>query len=397
MHTSREGPARLSKRTGRRRRGRVVLAALAFTILATVVSACGSDSDSGGSDGGTIVLGMETSLSGSDAAFGEANRDGAELAIDQKNADGGLLEGQDVELQAEDDEARPEVAASICKKFSTEAAVVLTAFSYTSIPCAEVLEGKKPQVTILATSHTLTEEGNEWIFRIAVPDTHLAADVMDYINEQGWSRIAILHANDDFGNGGADSLKASAEELGLDVVAEETYVAGDREFSAQLGSVADADPDVVLDWGNYAEAAAVAKQRGDFGLADVPYIESDAVATPEYVKLGGDATTGVIYATHWSPTFDSPTNEAFLADFEEQFGHPPDLFSAEAYTAALVSMNAIEEAGSTDAQAVRDELAATDLDTPMGQIQFDENGDPNYSTFLVEILGPGEEKVLVGR
>jgi branched-chain amino acid transport system substrate-binding protein len=375
-------------------RTRRACAATALAVLAVVVSACGGGS--GSSDDGPIVFGMETSLSGQDAAFGTANRDGANLAIKQANEEG-VLDGREVELQAEDDEARPEKAASICKKFSTSAAVVFTAFSYTSIPCTEVLEGKKPQVTILATSHVLTEQGNEWLFRIAVPDTKLAEDVLKYVKEQGWTKVALTHVNDDFGNGAAESIQAAADEMGLELVAKETYVAGDREFSAQLGKVKDADPDVHLNWGNYAEAAALAKQRGNFGLDSVPYIESDAVATPEYPKLAGGASEGVIYATHWSPTYDSAMNKKFIEDFTAEYGHAPDLYATEAYTAALVSIEAIKKAGSTDPQKVRDALANTDLETPMGKIAFDEKGDPTYGTFLVEMLGGGEEKVIVGR
>jgi branched-chain amino acid transport system substrate-binding protein len=375
-------------------RTRRACAALALVAVTALVSACGGSG--GSSDSGPIVFGMETSLSGQDAAFGTANRDGANLAVKQQN-DAGVLDGRKLELQAEDDEARPEKAASICKKFSTEAAVVFTAFSYTSIPCTEVLEGKKPQITILATSHVLTDSGNKWIFRIAVPDTKLASDVLDYVKEQGWKRVALTHVNDDFGNGAADSLKAAAKEKGLEIVAEETYVAGDREFSAQLGKVKDAKPDVQLNWGNYAEAAALAKQRKNFGLESVPYIESDAVATPEYSKLAGPAAKGVIYATHWSPTYDTPANKKFMDDFQAEFGHAPDLYATEAYTAALVAAEAIKKAGSTDGQAIRDALAATDLETPMGKISFDEKGDPTYSTFLVELLGGGDEKVIVGR
>jgi branched-chain amino acid transport system substrate-binding protein len=367
---------------------------MALVVIAAIVSACGGGS--GSSDEGPIVFGMETSLSGQDAAFGTANRDGAQLAIKQANEEG-VLDGREIELQAEDDEARPEKAASICKKFSTEAAVVFTAFSYTSIPCTGVLEGKRPQITILATSHVLTEEGNEWLFRIAVPDTTLAADVLDYVEEQGWKRIALTHVNDDFGNGAAESIKAAAEERSLEIVAEETYVGGDREFSAQLGKVKDSKPDVHLNWGNYAESAALVKQRGNFGLGDVPYIESDAVATPEYSKLGGEAVEGALYATHWSPTYESPTNAKFMKDFEAEFGHAPDLYATEAYTGALVAIEAIKKAGSTDPQAVRDALAETKLDTPMGEISFDEKGDPTYGTFLVELLGGGDEKVVLGR
>jgi branched-chain amino acid transport system substrate-binding protein len=375
-------------------RTRRACAAMALVVLAAIVSACGGGS--GSSDEGPIVFGMETSLSGQDAAFGTANRDGAQLAIKQANEEG-VLDGRKVELQAEDDEARPEKAASICKKFSTEAAVVFTAFSYTSIPCTGVLEGKRPQITILATSHVLTEEGNKWLFRIAVPDTTLAADVLDYVAEQGWKRIALTHVNDDFGNGAAESIKAAAEERSLEIVAEETYVGGDREFSAQLGKVKDSKPDVHLNWGNYAESAALVKQRGNFGLGDVPYIESDAVATPEYSKLGGEAVKGALYATHWSPTYESPTNAKFMKDFEAEFGHAPDLYATEAYTGALVAIEAIKKAGSTDPQAVRDALAETKLDTPMGEISFDEKGDPTYGTFLVELLGGGDEKVVLGR
>jgi branched-chain amino acid transport system substrate-binding protein len=367
------------------------------SFVSVAIASCGGDDDGGGDSGDPVILGMETSLSGSDAAFGEANEQGAQLAVDQANEDGGVLDGAQVELQAEDDEARPEVAVGICKKFSTRAAVMLTAFSYTSIPCTEVTENKIPQIAMIATSHALTEQGNEWIFRIAVPDTGLAAGVVDYAVEQGAESIAILNQNDDFGNAGAEATVEAAEEAGLEVVAEETLVVGDREFSAQLGSIADANPDVVSVWANFAESAAIVKQRENFDLADAIWIESDGAASPEYVELGGDATTGVLYGTSWSESFDSEANQEFKAAFEEAYGRPPDTFAAEGYTAALVSINAVEEAGSTDPQAVRDAIAATDIDSPMGQVTFAENGDPGYSTFLVEIEGPDKQSVVVGR
>jgi branched-chain amino acid transport system substrate-binding protein len=379
---------------------RAYLTATIAILAVAGVAACGGGSDGGGGGGdgdGPLVLGMETSLSGSDAAFGEANRDGAELAVEQTNADGGVFDGRNAELQADDDEARPEVAVGICTKYSTRAAVMLTSFSYTSIPCTEVTEGKIPQIAMVATAHDLTEQGNEWIFRIPVPDTRVAGDVMQYLADEGHKRIALIHANDDFGNAGAESLQAAADELGLDMVAKETFVVGDREFSAQLGSISDANPDAVLSWSNFAEAAAIVKQRKNFGLEDVPWIESDGAASPEYVELGGDATTGVMYLTHWSATFDSPANQEFIQAFEEAYGRVPDLFATEGYTAALVALNGLKEAGTDDPEAVREAIANTDLETPMGKISFDEKGDPSYGTFLVRIEGGGEESVVVGR
>jgi branched-chain amino acid transport system substrate-binding protein len=376
-------------------RGKTRRFGLALTIVGAVALATAASGAGRNAAGSTILFGMEASLSGPDSAYGTANRAGAQLAVDQINKAGGLL-GKKLKLQPEDNEGKPDVAVSICTKFVSKATVMISSFSYTSIPCTQVTNGKIPQIAMIATSHVLTEKGNKWIFRIPVPDTRLNFDIVKYAVAQGWKKIALLHSNDDYGNGAADATKAAAKKLGAQVVDDETYSNGDRDFSAQVGKVKQANADVVMNFGNYAESAIIAKQLLQFGVK-LPHMDGDGAATPDYGKLGGSAVDGVIYGSHWSPSYNYPSNKKFIAAFKAKFRHPPDLFAAEGYTAVEVAADAIKRASSTDPRKVRDAIAKTKLVTPMGPISFNPQGDPTYGTFLVKIIRPGVEKVIVGR
>src|SRR5258708_4139683 len=236
-----------------------------------------------------------------------------------------------------------------------------------------------PQISVAATAQRITTQGNRWIFRSAVPDTKLVADLVDFIHEKfpKLKKFAFLYINDDFGRGGFEAFKAAGQKYDFEIVAEERYTRGHIDFTAQLGHIKASPAQALVEWSRYAEAALVAKQYVQSGLNLVRF-GSDGLATPKYIELGGPAVDGVYFTTHFSmaTTADIPAARAFSAKYEKAYGKPPDAYAAEAYDATTMAIMAIEKAGKDDRAAVRDALAAVSFESTRGPFKFDEKGDP---------------------
>ena len=178
-----------------------------------------------------------------------------------------------------------------------------------------------------------------------------------------------------------DALKAN----GVDVVATETFDTGETDFAEQLTRVKASDPDAIFISALSPEITAILIQGRRLGIpGNVPFIVSITL-TSEQIQLAGDAAEGAISFTSWVGTSDAPRNQAFVRNYSEKYGAEPNLFAAQAYAAVYVLVEAIANARSTDSTAIRDELAnIKNLDTVLGKIAFDEDGDAVYApTVLV--------------
>ena len=151
------------------------------------------------------------------------------------------------------------------------------------------------------TAHIITDQGNPWVFRSAVPDTKLAGDLVDFIHERfpDKKRVGFIYVNDDFGKGGFDAFKTRASTYDMTIVTAEKYARGDLDFTSQLSKIKSANADILVDWSRYTEAALIAKQFKNMGL-DMPRFGCDGQALPKFRELAGDAANGMYYATHFS-------------------------------------------------------------------------------------------------
>ena len=350
----------------------------------------------GASAQGPIKLGAFGPMTGGAAGYGQSEREGIDLVIEEVNAAGGVL-GRKLEVLYGDDAGKPEQAVSIAKRFVTADEVVLVLggiSSPTSMAVSQVTgQEKVPQIIVAGTAARITLQGNPWIFRSAVPDTKLAGDLADFLNQKfpKVKRIGAIYVNDDFGKGGVTAFTERAKRYGIQIVADEKYTRGDVDYTAQLTKIRGANADAILDWSRYHEGALIAKQVKQMGIA-LPIFGSDGAAHPKYIELGGDAVEGAYYATHFSPATSGhlPVARKLVEKVRAKYGKAPDFIHAEAYDAALVALDAIRRAGSLDRDKIRQAIAATDLEGTRGRIRFDKNGDPTFDTHVVKIVGGKE-------
>jgi branched-chain amino acid transport system substrate-binding protein len=360
------------------------------TVLATVATFSSFDAVS---QSGEIKIGAFAAMTGAAAAQGKALLEGIQLAVKAKNASGGI-NGKKIAVIIGDDAGKPEEAAVVARRFATRDGVVLAIGSVSSpasLAAAQVFrEEEVPQIVASATAQRITTQGNEWVFRSAVPDTKFVADIVDFINETQpkLKKFAFIYVNDDFGKGGLDSFIAAGKKYGISVVVQESYSRGDVDFVGQLSKIKSANPDAVVDWSRYTEGALIQKQMRQMGLDKLPRFGGDGIAQAAFLDLAADAANGVIYGTHFSPATVSaiPEAQTFIQAFQKEYGKLPDYVNAQAFDAAMIAIAALERAKSTDRTAVRNALRQTDYASVRGPFKFDQKGDPTLKTHVVQIV-----------
>jgi branched-chain amino acid transport system substrate-binding protein len=177
----------------------------------------------------------------------------------------------------------------------------------------------------------------------------------------------------------------------MTVVADEKYARGDLDFTSQLSRIKSAGAQVLVDWSRYTESALIEKQAKQMAL-DIPTFGGDGQSTPKFLELAGDAANGMYYATHFAVATSAgiPAAETFVKKFRDMYHKDPDSMDAEAYDAAIAAMLAIQNAGKTDRDAVRDALAKVSFDGVRGHFAFDAKGDPLFAAHVVLIQGGKE-------
>jgi branched-chain amino acid transport system substrate-binding protein len=169
-------------------------------------------------------------------------------------------------------------------------------------------------------------------------------------------------------------------------VAYESFTGEDQttDFSAQLTNIKAANPEVIFLAAYYAAAALEAKQARALGIT-ATFVGGDGWDSSELTKLAGEAIEGGYFCNHYSPEDPSPINQNYLKKYKEKFGQTPDALATLAYDAALILIDSIQRADSTDGAAIRDAIAATNLQVVSGQIIFDENRNPIKSAAIIKV------------
>lgn len=310
-----------------------------------------------------IKIGHYGSLTGKDAAFGAATRKGILLAVEELNAKGGVL-GRPLEYLVEDIQSKQGESATAVKKLISRdrvVAVIGANASANSLEAAPICQRAKiPMMAISSTNPKVTEIG-DYIFRICFIDPFQGAVLAKFARDSLHARrLALLTStNSPYSVGLSQVLRERFTAAGGEVVADQRYAEGDKDFRAQLTAIRAAQPDVIAATGFYTEAALICLQARSLGL-DVPVIGGDGWEAPQLVELGGKAVEGTYYSTYFSADNIAPEVRAFVQRYQQRWnGERPEAVSALGYDAMYLIAAAIEKAGTTDGPKLRDAIAAT--------------------------------------
>lgn len=368
---------------------------LALSMLTMGLVGCGNGQGSS-DDAGEIVIGAIGPLSGAASTYGQSVKNGAQVFLDKVNENGGI-DGKQVVLKFEDDEADPTKSINAYDKLVNQDGVKLLLGPVTSGAANAVGPNATadgvPMITPSGTETNLTTTGGEYVFRTCYIDATQGEVISKYASENlGAKTMAILYNKDsDYSIGIAEAAKAQFESNGGTVVEYISYNDGDKDFSAQLTNIKSSNPEVLVLPDYYSVVPVIADQARKIGITS-QLMGGDGWDSPELVKIGGDAVEGAVFVNHYSPDDSDPEVQEFVNSYKEKYGETPDAFAALSYSTLQLFEEAITKAGSTDGEAVKDALKNIDVDTISGNIRFDENRNPQKSVSIIKIEN-GEAKL----
>jgi branched-chain amino acid transport system substrate-binding protein len=360
---------------------------------ALALAGCNKSEDADGSAGSdTIKIGEYACLTGQTASFGTASHQGAQMVIDNANANGGIL-GKKIKLITEDDQSKPgEAATAVRKLISRDHVVALIGemVSSRSLEAGPIAQQNKIPMVSSSTNPNVTKIGN-YVFRICFIDSFQGTVMAKFaLNSLKKTRVAVLtDVRQDYSVGLAQFFKEYFTKNGGTVVAEQSYSSGDQDFKAQLTSIKAANPEAIFVPGYYNEVGLIALQARELGIT-VPLMGGDGWDSPALTKIGGAALEGNFFTNHFSTEDQSPIIQDFIREFKKRVNRDPDGMAALGYDAAKVLLDAMTRANSTESAKVRDALAATkDFQGVTGKITIDENRNANKSVVVLTIKDNG--------
>lgn len=341
---------------------RTILALLLITTL-FISFACERRGDvTNGGGTGTILVGYYGDLSGRTSSFGQSTKNGVEMAADEINKAGGV-NGRQIQIITEDDQGEPNKAATVVSKLINQDKVhallgeVASSNSLAAAPKAQ--EAKVPMISPSSTNPAVTQVG-DYIFRVCFIDPFQGEVMAKFAsNNLKAKRAAILYDfNSDYSRGLYQFFKRSFTQLGGEIVSEQSYTQGDRDFSGQLTAVRSANPDVIYVPGYYGEVGVIANQTKQLGIK-APLMGGDGWDAPQLWQLGGAALNGDYISNHYSVDDPSPAIQKFVAAYKARYNILPDALAALGYDSMKVLADAINRAGGTENAKLRDAIAQT--------------------------------------
>jgi branched-chain amino acid transport system substrate-binding protein len=267
-----------------------------------------------------------------------------------------------VKLITEDDQSKAgEPSIVVRKMISRDGIVALLGevASSRSLEAAPIAQQNKiPMISPASTNPKVTEVG-DYIFRVCFIDPFQGTVLAKFALSKGWKNVAILtDVKQDYSVGLSQYFKKYFTENGGTVVSEQSYSSGDKDFKAQLTSIAGSNPQAILVAGYYNEAGLIASQARELGL-NVPLLGGDGWDSPSLVEVGGAAIEGNFFSNHFSAEDKSPVIQNFIAKFKAKYNEDPDAMAALGYDSAMILADAIKKAGTTNPLPLRDAIAAT--------------------------------------
>ncbi len=358
-------------------------------LIATATLACLS----GYAQAQNIRIGFQVPLTGPAASDGKTALQGAQLAVEQINAAGGI-KGRPLELVVLDDQTQPAQAVPIANKFIGDGikAVISGSYSGPTRAAAGVFqEAKIPYISAYAIHPDIVRAGN-YVFRTSfmgeVQGRAAAKLIADILKKK---RVTMVNVNNDFGQALSAGMKDAAPKMGLQLVSEYNFGMGDRQFGSIVASVKKDDPEVVYVSGYFFNGGPLVAQLRAGGVT-APIVGTEGFDTANFVQIAKEAAEGVIITTSLDRDTNDPVMRKFIDDYKKRFSMGAEMVAASTHTAVNVLAEAIRKVGIDDPSKLRDAIAATkNLPSAAGTITFNSSREV-YKAAQIQIIKGGEFK-----
>ena len=305
-------------------------------------------------------------------------REGIDLAVEELNADGGVLD-KEITVEAVDDEGKPANGPVIAQQFCDDSHIsAVLGFSFSSVALSGLPIYTQCGLPVVASAVTSPElsGASEIFFRTVFTDAYQGAEAAQFVaGNRGVKSVAVLYQQDDYGKGVAEAFTEAFEDEGGTVTSSQAYQLGTVNFGSTVDTALRDGPDAVFIGGFYTEAGKIVTQIRDSG-SEVPIFASDGSASPLFLDLAGENAEGVEVYSAFSASDPSERAASFVTAFQEKYDKEPTSWAALAYDATYVVANAIEQADGTDRADVAKAIGETEGFVGVsGTIGFDEDGN----------------------
>lgn len=297
--------------------------------------------------GEPIKIAIIGAMSGTNAVLGDWMKKGVTLAVEEKNAAGGI-HGRPVQIVVYDDEADPTKSVGLAKKVATDDKVVAAwATTNSSSALSDIpvfAEYKIVQITN-GTNLDITNKGSAYVFRACPAGPAYETPIVEFlVKQKGFKKFAIITDTAAYGKGEADYQEAALKTLGLQALTRESYGIDDKDFTGQLTKILQTNPEVLLFGGSEVASGLIAKQARQLGFKG-QMAGGSAIATPKFAETAGADIAEGVFAT--APYLTNDLNDmtkAFAAKYKARWNEDPEVHGANTYDGTQMLLMAMDNA-----------------------------------------------------
>ncbi|EGO61765.1 ABC transporter substrate-binding protein [Acetonema longum] len=366
---------------------------VAISLLASVAAGCGGKQESG-QDAKEIRIGANFEMTGGVAQYGQSAANGIKLAVKEANAAGGIL-GKQIALIVADNKSEPAESANAATKLITQDKVVALLGPASSSNVLAALsvasDYKVPLLTPTGTNPRITIENGklkEFAFRSCFIDPFQGTVMANFAAKELMVKTAAIYydSSSDYSKSLTQVFEESFAKNGGKVLAKEAFLQKDQDFKSALTKLKASNAEVIYIPAYYEEVSKIVKQARELGITS-PLLGTDGWDSPKLTEIAGAAAlNNTFFSNHYSSQGQDPRVQKFVADYKQEYGQEPDTFAVLGYDGALMLIDAIKRANSTEPVKIKEALAQTrDLQVLTGVLSLDQNHDPVKSAVVVEM------------
>ena len=345
----------------------------------------------------TVKVAQIVELTGNGATVGTNFKNGADLAIKEINAAGGIL-GRQIVTTSADTQTNPGISKALAQKaIDDDAFAVLgPVYSGAIMVSMHTTEAAKVPNFIGGEAASITQQGNPYVFRTSLTQADAMPKVARYLDgRKDINSIAVIFVNNDFGKGGRDAIIEALKSTHVKVVEDISTSTGQVDFSSAVLKAKQSNADAIFAYLNEEESARLLRELKKQGW-DKPIIGETTLTGQKVIDLAGPAAEGAI--AHVGLTVDAPGMQKFGADFQKAYGYVSDHNGIKGYTGIYILKAAIEKAGKFDRELVTKTLHGIHISTKdhpgvLMDVSIDDKGDLDRESFLVQVVD-GKQKVI---
>src|SRR5690554_3857312 len=338
----------------------------------------------------TVKIPQIVELTGPGTTAGTNFKNGADLAIKEINAAGGIL-GRQIESSASDTQTNPGIAKGLAQKAIDDGAFAVfgPVFSGSIMVSMDTTQAAKVPNFIGGEAAAITQRGNPYVFRTSLTQADAMPKVARYLDgRKDISTIAVIFVNNDFGKGGRDAIIEALKDTHVKVVEDISTATGQVDFSSAVLKAKQSNADAIFAYLNEEESARLLRELKKQGW-DKPVVGETTLTGQKVIDLAGPAAEGAI--AHVGLTVDAPLPgiRKFGTDFEKAYGYVSDHNGLKGYTGMYILKAAIEKVGKFDREAVNQALHGIHISTKdhpgvLMDVSIDDKGDLDRESFLVQ-------------